>query len=717
MDRRRLVMVLHGHQPWGTPEADLARASDRCYAPVLAAIERHPHIHLGLHFSGLVLEWLEDQRPDLFDSIAALAAAGQVELLGGGMYEPVLAALPEGDAWAQLELMSDWLADRFGRRPTGAWLAERVWEPQLAGLLARQGIAHTLVDDHLFLRAGLAPAEIPGWWQTEQAGDTLALWPIDRRLRYAIPFDPVERVIGELQRRLAATATKVLVYADDVEKLGLWPGTEALVAADGWWEGFLDGLAAAGDGLTVCSPTEALAAIPTRGRIYLPGGCYPELEHGLLTAAARQRADRLRRAAAEVEADPATAALGPTPPFKSALLRWPEANRLYQKMLVVSGKLEEALEDDEPWQEAHEEARYALFRGQCNNAYWAGLFGGLMRPELRFATYQALLQAETVLDQRSQGDEDWISCDEVDLDGDGCDEVVLEQAQLNAVFRPGAGGTVIGLDFRPAAVNLVDVMTRRPVAADAMADESQERTRDDSEPLRQAVVDRFERACLMDRFPAPATTLEELQQATYEEQGDFLCSAYAVDQLGIDEDEYDFRLHLVRHGSLQQGDRRLPLRLEKRFRIPADEAALEVIYRLGNPGPTALDLLFCPEFNLSLPPSAATGQRYEFEGILGPGPQLRSSGEVQETAWCALVDESNRLRLELRFEPAAAVWRYPLESPSGSGETLALQHQGTAVAPHWELTVPAGATCTLTIRLAIARLDADAVIPLPADDD
>ncbi len=716
MDRTRLVMVLHGHQPWGTPEAELTRASDRCYAPVLAAIGRHPDIHLGLHFSGLVLEWLEDQRPDLFDSIASLAAAGQVELLGGGMYEPVLAALPEGDAWAQLELMSDWLADRFDRRPTGAWLAERVWEPQLAGLLARQGIEHTLVDDHLFLRAGLAPEEIFGWWQTEQAGDTLALWPIDRRLRYAVPFEPVEQVIGELQRRLAAAAPPVLVYADDIEKLGLWPGTEALIATDGWWDGLLDGLSAAGD-LTVCSPAEGLAATPTRGRIYLPGGSYPELEHGLLSPAARRQAERSWRAAAETEADTATTGLGPAPPFKSALLRWPEANRLYQKMLAVSRKLEEALEDDEPWEEAHEEARYALFRGQCHNAYWAGLFGGLLRPELRFATYHALLQAETVLDRRSQGDEDWIASDEADLDGDGHDEIMLEQSRLNAIVRPGVGGTVIGLDFRPAAVNLVDVMTRRPAEASAIVLGTRERSRDESEPLLQVATDRFERACLVDRFPAPHTTLEELQQASYEEQGDFVGSAYAVDQLDIDEDDYDFRLHLVRDGGLQQSDRRLALRLDKRFRIPADEAVLEVVYRLSNPGTAAIDLLFCPELNLSLPPSAPTEQRCEFEGILGPGPQLRSSGEVQETAWCALVDESNRLRIELRFEPAAAVWRYPIESPSGSGETATMQHQGTAVAPHWELTVPAAATCTLTLRLAIARLDADAVVPLPADDD
>ena len=70
---------------------------------------------------------------------AALVDRGQVEILGGGYYEPVLASLPERDRIGQLARMGDELEALFGRRPSGAWLAERVWEPDLPTSLAAGG--------------------------------------------------------------------------------------------------------------------------------------------------------------------------------------------------------------------------------------------------------------------------------------------------------------------------------------------------------------------------------------------------------------------------------------------------------------------------------------------------------------------------------------------------------------------------------------------------
>ena len=57
---------------------------------------------MTLHHTGPLLEWIERERPDYFDSCAALVGRGQVELLGGGFYEPMLAVLPERDARGQI---------------------------------------------------------------------------------------------------------------------------------------------------------------------------------------------------------------------------------------------------------------------------------------------------------------------------------------------------------------------------------------------------------------------------------------------------------------------------------------------------------------------------------------------------------------------------------------------------------------------------------------
>jgi len=146
MKKLRLVMVLHGHQPVGNLDNIFESACEKCYAPVLDAIKDHQSIHLGLHFSGCLLEWLEDNRPAIMDTLLQLTSSGQVELLGGGMYEPILTAIPEADALTQLDLMNTWLMDRFGIKAKGAWLAERIWEPRVAGLLSSMDFDYTLVD-------------------------------------------------------------------------------------------------------------------------------------------------------------------------------------------------------------------------------------------------------------------------------------------------------------------------------------------------------------------------------------------------------------------------------------------------------------------------------------------------------------------------------------------------------------------------------------------
>jgi len=98
---------------------------------MIGALERHPGVRVGLHYTGPLLEWLRVSRPEAITRLRALADRGQVEILGGAYYEPIIASLPERDRHGQLVRMGDELETLFGRRPRGAWLAERVWEPSL----------------------------------------------------------------------------------------------------------------------------------------------------------------------------------------------------------------------------------------------------------------------------------------------------------------------------------------------------------------------------------------------------------------------------------------------------------------------------------------------------------------------------------------------------------------------------------------------------------
>src|SRR3989440_7599980 len=113
---------------------------------------------------------------------------------------------------------------RFGVDAAGLWLTERVWEPDLAADLADAGVRYVLVDDRHFLVSGFERDELYAPFWTESDGKRVALFPIDERLRYLVPFKPPATIATYL-RELRAAGRPLAVLADDGEKFGGRPGT------------------------------------------------------------------------------------------------------------------------------------------------------------------------------------------------------------------------------------------------------------------------------------------------------------------------------------------------------------------------------------------------------------------------------------------------------------------------------------------------------------
>ena len=197
--RIALALVVHNHQPVGNFGWVIEDVFRSAYEPMLAALERHPRVRVGLHYTGPLFEWLEAEQPQAVERLAALADRGQVEILGGAWTEPILATLPVADRVAQLRRMGDELERRFGRRPRGAWLAERVWEPSLPADLVRGGYDWTILDDNHLRSASVAEGDMWSAFTTDDQGERLTVFGTEQGLRYRIPFGPVEDLIDYLR--------------------------------------------------------------------------------------------------------------------------------------------------------------------------------------------------------------------------------------------------------------------------------------------------------------------------------------------------------------------------------------------------------------------------------------------------------------------------------------------------------------------------------------
>ena len=163
------VLAVHNHQPVGNLTEVFQQSFEQTYRPFLSVLEQFPQVKIVLHYSGSLLEWLEENQPEFINRLKKLVGRGQVEILGGGYYEPILPAIPEEDKIGQMRYMSSRLKELFGVTPKGMWLAERVWEPHLARPIAQSGLEYLAVDDAHFSRstAGVAditaPKRMAGW--------------------------------------------------------------------------------------------------------------------------------------------------------------------------------------------------------------------------------------------------------------------------------------------------------------------------------------------------------------------------------------------------------------------------------------------------------------------------------------------------------------------------------------------------------------------------
>ena len=215
----RFCFGLHLHQPVGNFGHVFEQHVRDVYLPFLEQLERRAFFPVALHVSGPLIEWLEAHDTRYLDLLGRLASDGRVELLLAGFYEPVLAALPHRDRIEQIQWMRETLRRRFGADASGLWLTERVWEPDLTEDLHEAGVRFALVDDRHFVVTGFHRQELHTPYRTEHAGKQIALFPIDERLRYLVPFQPPEETADYL-RQLQQKGHRLAVLADDGEKFG-----------------------------------------------------------------------------------------------------------------------------------------------------------------------------------------------------------------------------------------------------------------------------------------------------------------------------------------------------------------------------------------------------------------------------------------------------------------------------------------------------------------
>ena len=703
MSKFNLVLLIHAHQPVGNFDEVMERTYERSYLPFVECVARHPRVRLGLHYSGPLLEWLAERHPEYIQRIGALAARGQVEVVSGGFYEPILIAIPYEDRIEQIRRLSHYIEDHFGKRPAGAWLAERVWEPQLPAVLAEAGAEYTLVDDSHFLTAGREIPELFGYYIAEECGKTVKVIPGLQDLRYLLPFGTVEDSVAFLRRSANDHPGGMACMGDDMEKFGGWPHTYEHCYRDGWLDRFFTAMDANQEWVEMVPPGEALATHAPLGRVDLPTASYTEMMEWVLPTSVRQKFHALL---GEFSDRPDVRRFLRGGFWRGFFSKYAEANLLHKKMLRVSSKLRcgggKGSKKSPKVALRRAKAITHLMRSQCNDAYWHGIFGGLYAPHLRTELWRELVRAETIADSLHHGVKPYQAMTQLDFDADGREEIEITSPKFAAVIKPSDGGSLAVLDFRPSAVTLINSLQRRVEAyhsklqnaaqfAGKVASIHEQTLAKEPGLEKHLKYDRWARNAFRLLLFAPGKTHADFAALRLEESAAFAGGDYRLERPTA----HEIRLHLEAplRQVIAEVDPKCVLRATKVLQFENHAQGFDVRCRIElapkgsappNPGPASPSQFTVGlEIVINLLAPNVPDRYIEFGGERKP---LEWSGVVDGPR-VRLADEWQNVALDIEARGAKQLWISPIETVSESEEGFERVYQGSQILGVWNVAL------------------------------
>ena len=655
MKRVSLVFGAHNHQPHGSRLQTLEESYQRAYKPLLSVLNRHAEVGAVLHFSGSLLSWIDESHAEFFMLLDEMVKRRQVELLGGGFYEPILPLIPMGDRLGQIESLTTYLRAHFGVRPRGCWIAEGIWEPTLPTSLANAGIEYTLLGEADFRAAGVREEMLFHPHITEDQGKTVLVFALSDTLASMVAEAEPEDAVKYLRSVATEEGDRVVCFIDDGERWGLDGEGQGALQKGGWIERLLLLLEENREWIATVSPGRFIRTAQVLERTYFP--CTP----------------RPRSYVAPQKSRRASPPRSGTGFFRQALQRHPEAAFMYARMLYTH-LLVGQLRGDRSRKKA---AKIELWKGQTNDAYWSGSRGGIHSGHLRKAVYSALIEAEKIA-RDAQGFSPSIIG--TDFDMDGGNEYLFRGSEINAYVH-ARGAAVFELDWLESSWNYLDSLSR--VADPWLEQPSPE--------------DGYCRRCFLDHLFGKGTSLASFEAAKHNEIGDFVTGRYECVNLDRDRLEILFR----RQGGATIDKTTRPLTVDKRYGFA--RSGLSVEYRITNPTDDDIELWFGPEMNLAL---GWEGQdRARLYALRRNRREALGAGRYEGAAVEEVLVEDRQNAAELRVSASGAfdLWCLPVETPSGA-EPEEAAYQCTCLVPQWRFTLPARAHWEQRVSIAIKSM-------------
>lgn len=317
-----------------------------------------------------------------------------------------------------------------------------------------------------------------------------------------------------------------------------------------------------------------------------------------------------------------------------------------------------------------ERALHELWKGQCNDAYWHGVFGGLYLPLLRRAAYSHLARAQLLTEYSLRKGNDWKS---VSIESFyGMPEARIDTKQLGVCICPWLGGSVGVLSFKPAGVNLFDNLARirEPYHKDLL---KMVRTRKKVKSIfgqvhakeidiKRFVYDFYPKTSFNDYLLDSRTDIDDMATLNFTE----------LVKLG----GHPYQLKRIRKGNStaeallerRVSNLRNSCTVKKEIRVFSGRPFIEVNYRVKA---VSVPARFATEINFA----CLKDDRFE-----------KKYGHIAEDSKRRSIEVAySNLKVKLEFSREVDIWRIPVNTVSQSESGFESNMQCLSLIPNYEL--------------------------------
>lgn len=640
-----VAFLFHFHQPvdnfgWVNEEA-----YQMSYKPLLSAIEKSSTLKVHLHFTGSLLQWLEEEHYDFLQRVDDLVKAGRVSIIGGGFTEPILSMIPEEFRKKQIHFLRDWWLEKFDIQVSGCWLAERIWEPELAKSLHEAEVDFVFLDD-LFIKAtGKKEKDTFYTYFTEDQGKGLHVVPINENIRYLIPWKPVNETISYLEDGISENGDTLILIMSDAEKLGLWKASKGIstheicykTGYDGTpWLDKLFSMITEHSKMNTILISEYLVKYRSHGLIYIPSASYDKMGVWVLPTDDRRRFEMMESKARknELEYSKEIIRFAKGSFWRNFLVKYPEVNIMHKRMLNICENYLDLKRVDK-------KIEMEIMAAQSNDSYWHGMFGGAYFRFLRHSVFKHCINAENLLQIEVT------KVVEFDFLKNGRNEIILNSQNLKVFISPFEGGTIFELDDLRTSYNWHNVFSRR--------EEAYHNT--------TIVTDKYVRRTFRDIF---LFSIPENKDITLMDQGNFADNEYTYEII-----ENGVKLYCI--GTID--GYRQNIKLEKTYLINENKLVIKYLVETEE---LIENIYFAPQLNLTLN-SHPHKTRFCMDGI--EHNEFIDTGFQQACSGIELIDEYENSKVKITVPTKTVVHSYPVKTLSYTNIGEEEQYQATCINP------------------------------------